>query len=92
MGPPPPVPGVRPDAVLRQQPAAAHDRPLAERRAPRDEGRLRGRRLDVVLPDNAPIREAEAGGWETYDAFAEAGVPVMAAHIAAAGACRAPTT
>ena len=30
---------------------------------------------------NAPIREAD-GGWETYDAFAEAGVPVMAAHIA----------
>ena len=32
--------------------------------------------------DDAPIREA-GDGWETYDAFAEAGVPVMAAHIAA---------
>ena len=30
---------------------------------------------------DAPIREAD-GVWETYDAFAEAGVPVMAAHIA----------
>ena len=30
---------------------------------------------------DAPIREAD-GAWETYDAFAEAGVPVMAAHIA----------
>ena len=33
------------------------------------------------FPHDAPIREA-ADGWDTYDAFLEAGVPVMAAHIA----------
>jgi CPA1 family monovalent cation:H+ antiporter len=42
------------------------------------------------FPDNGPIREAAAGGWETYDAFAEAGVPVMAAHIAAGGSLPRP--
>jgi hypothetical protein len=42
------------------------------------------------FPDNGPIREAAAGGWETYDAFAEAGVPVMAAHIAKGGSMPRP--
>jgi hypothetical protein len=33
---------------------------------------------------DAPIREA-GDHWETYDAFLEAGVPVMAAHVAGGG-------
>jgi hypothetical protein len=42
------------------------------------------------FPDNGPIRETTDGGWETYDAFAEAGVPVMAEHIARGGSLPRP--
>ena len=45
-------------------------------------GVSRGDNWTWCFEHDAPIREG-AGGWETYDPFAEAGVPVMAAHIAA---------
>jgi hypothetical protein len=40
-----------------------------------DAQRVAGRGLDVVLPNDAPIRPAR-DGWETYDPFVEAGTPL----------------